>query len=104
MNLETRVQRFEQQLDVFEELHAGELKKFEEKLATYLRLQADEVKFLREELIALKEALAALQSDDTEPTSVSSPGQNHVTSNAIAEPVHSIRREFGDGSGHHAQS
>jgi hypothetical protein len=54
MDLETRLGRFEQQLDAFEKLHTDELKKFEEKLETYLRLQADEVKFLREELAALK--------------------------------------------------
>jgi hypothetical protein len=104
MKLETRVQRFEQQLDAFEALHADELKKFEEKLTSYLRLQADEVKFLREELIALKEALAALQPDESASASVSSPNQHRLSPNSTAEPAHSIRREFVDDSGHHRQS
>jgi hypothetical protein len=64
MDLETRLRRFEQQLDAFEKLHTDELKKFEEKLAIYLRLQADEVKFLREELAALNEALADYQRSE----------------------------------------
>ena len=66
MNLETRLRRFEQQLDAFEKLHADELKKYEEKLETYLRLQADEVKFLREELAVLKEELIRSQDHKEE--------------------------------------
>jgi hypothetical protein len=71
MNLETRLRRFEQQLDAFEKLHTDELKKFEEKLATYLRLQADEVKFLREELAALKEELAGREVSESSPAPIS---------------------------------
>ena len=67
MNLETQVQRFEQQLNSFEKLHADELKKFEEKLVTYLRLQADEIRFLREELAALKQALASHEISKIDP-------------------------------------
>lgn len=71
MELETRLRRFEQQLDAFEKLHSDELKRFEEKLAIYLRLQADEVRFLREELAALKEALAGRETSVPSPTLIS---------------------------------
>lgn len=59
MDLETQVQRFEQQLSAFEKLHADELKDFQEKLEIYMRLHADEVKLLREELAEVKKALDA---------------------------------------------
>jgi len=59
MDLEMNMQRFEQQLNAFEKLHADELKDFREKLAIYMRLHADEVKLLREELAEVKKVLDA---------------------------------------------
>ena len=89
MNFETQLQRFEQQLDSFEKLHADELKKFEEKLEIYLRLQADEVKFLREELAALKQELANREA--SEPSSA--PVSQHQNQTAKL-----TRREFLGGT------
>lgn len=72
MESDTRLHRFEQQLNAFEKLHAGELKKFEEKLTAYVRLQADEVKFLRQELDALKKELAERELNEPSLVSASS--------------------------------
>ena len=74
MDLETHVQRFEQQLSAFEKLHADELKDFREKLAIYMRLHADEVKLLREELAEVKKALDARLA-----------APNHTHSSALVE-------------------
>lgn len=99
MNLETRVQRFAQQLDAFEELHAGEIKKFEEKLAAFLRLQADEIKFLREELAALQQELAEQKIDEPVLAAEPTRSQNQVTSNPTAESTARLtRREFLGGA------
>lgn len=105
MNLETRVQRFAQQLDAFEELHAGEIKKFEEKLAAFLRLQADEINFLREELAALKQELAELKTDEPVPAAVPARSQTQLASNPTAESMARLtRREFFGGSAGQLQS
>lgn len=103
MNLETQIQRFEQQLDAFEQLHADELKGFEKKLATYMRLQADEVKFLRQELAELQKELAALKEDASSSATLHSQGQPHPRPNQADQAVATLnRREFlGGGAGRH---
>ena len=58
---ESSTKRFEQQLSVFDKLHADEVKGMEERLAIYKKLHADEVQFLREELTRLKEEIEALK-------------------------------------------
>lgn len=106
MNLESRLQRFEQQLAAFEEMHANELKGFEEKLETYIRLQADEVKFLREELAALRKELAAWE-EEAEPTSPTTHSQNqtHPAADHVVEPETRLnRREFLGGGASRRQS
>lgn len=101
MNLETQLQRFEQQLDAFEKLHADELKGFEEKLATYIRLQADEVKFLREELAELRKELAT-QAEESDPASSSAPSRSQgrpPADRAAKAKAGLTRREFLGGDG-----
>jgi Flp pilus assembly protein TadB len=97
MNLESKLQRFEQQLAAFEKMHNEELKSFAEKLAALKRIQADEVKFLKEELAALRQALTA--SADPDPTA-SSLDQAHPSLNQSPQPTARLtRRElFGGGA------
>ncbi|MEZ4867326.1 MAG: hypothetical protein R3C14_38735 [Caldilineaceae bacterium] len=59
MDLQTRLQRLEQQLNAFEKLHREELENFAKKLAAYEQLHADEVKMLREQLEEAKRASEA---------------------------------------------
>lgn len=60
--METLARRLEQQISVYEKLHADEMKKFQEQFETLQRIQADELQMLRKELAQLKEGIAAIKA------------------------------------------